>query len=112
MRMSTADEYHEISNSIYFRNLGKMSQNLSSAAVIIGALKVNPYKPSLLVVGNMQTVPTKTRLASDQGLKCLLTECSIKILIKMKKIPTKNYNEQGKFDEFTSPDEGLFERNM
>ena len=61
-----------------------MSQNLSSAAVMIGALRVNPYNPSLLVVGNMQTVLTKIRLSSDQGHQCLLTEYSIKILIKMK----------------------------
>ena len=31
---------HEISFLISFRNLGKMSQNLSSAAVVIGALRV------------------------------------------------------------------------
>ena len=36
-----ADDFHEISYLIFFRKLGKMSQNLSSAAVVIGALKVN-----------------------------------------------------------------------
>ena len=35
-----ADDSHEISFLIFFRNLGKMSQNLSSAAVVIGALRV------------------------------------------------------------------------
>ena len=31
-----ADDSHEISCLIFFRKLGKMSQNLSSAAVVIG----------------------------------------------------------------------------
>ena len=36
-----ADDSHEISYLIFFRKLGKMSQILSSAAVVIGALRVN-----------------------------------------------------------------------
>ena len=36
-----ADNSHEMSNLIFFLKLGKMSQNLSSAAVAIGALRVN-----------------------------------------------------------------------
>ena len=36
-----ADDSHEITYLIFFRKLGKMSQNLSSAAVVIGPLKVN-----------------------------------------------------------------------
>ena len=36
-----ADDSHEISYLIFFRKLGKMLQNLSSAAVVIGALRVN-----------------------------------------------------------------------
>ena len=35
-----ADDSHEISYLIFFRKLGKMSQNLSSAAVVIAALRV------------------------------------------------------------------------
>ena len=35
-----ADDSHVISSPI-FRNLEKMSQNVSSAAVVIGALRVN-----------------------------------------------------------------------
>ena len=35
-----ADDSHETSYLIFFKNLGKMSQNLSSAAVVIGALRV------------------------------------------------------------------------
>ena len=35
-----ADDSHEISYLIFFRKLGKMSQNLSSAAVMIGVLRV------------------------------------------------------------------------
>ena len=38
-----ADDSHEISCLIFFRKLGKMSQNLSSAAGVIGALRVNCY---------------------------------------------------------------------
>ena len=36
-----ADDFHEISYLIFFRKLGKMSKNLLSAAVRIGALRVN-----------------------------------------------------------------------
>ena len=36
-----ADDSHEITYLIFFRKLGKISQNLSSAAVVIGALRVN-----------------------------------------------------------------------
>ena len=35
-----ADDSHEIPNLIFFRKLEKMSQNVSSAAVVIGALRV------------------------------------------------------------------------
>ena len=35
-----ADNSHDISNLIYFEKLGKMSPNLLSAAVVIGALRV------------------------------------------------------------------------
>ena len=44
-----ADDSHETSYLI-FRKLGKVSQNLSSAAVVIGALRVNvPYQMTLLL---------------------------------------------------------------
>ena len=36
-----ADNSHEISYCIFFQKLGKMSQNLSSAGVVIGALRAN-----------------------------------------------------------------------
>ena len=36
-----ADDSHEISYLIFFRKLGKMSQNLTSAADVISALRVN-----------------------------------------------------------------------
>ena len=35
-----ADDSHEISYLIFFQKLRKMSQNMSSAAVVIGALRV------------------------------------------------------------------------
>ena len=35
-----ADNSHEISYLIFFRKFGKMLKNLSSAAVLIGALRV------------------------------------------------------------------------
>ena len=40
-----ADNSHEISYLIFFRKLAKMSQNLSSAVVVIGALRVNFLTP-------------------------------------------------------------------
>ena len=36
-----SDDSHEISYIIFFQKLGKLSQNLVSAAVVIGALRVN-----------------------------------------------------------------------
>ena len=36
-----ADNSHEISYHIFCRKLGKMLQNLSSAAVVIGTLRAN-----------------------------------------------------------------------
>ena len=36
-----ADNCHEISYLLFFRKLGKMSEKVSSAAVVIGALRVN-----------------------------------------------------------------------
>ena len=36
-----ADDSHEISYLIFFRKFGKMLQNLRSAAVVIGALRVS-----------------------------------------------------------------------
>ena len=36
-----ADHSHEILHLIFVEKLGKLSQNLSSAAVVIGALRVN-----------------------------------------------------------------------
>ena len=55
-----------------------MSQNVSSAAVVIGALRVNPCKPSVLFVGHRQTMQTQLaqriqNAASDPGLHFLLT---------------------------------------
>ena len=39
-----ADNSHEISYLIFFRKLGKISENLTSAAVVIGALMVKEIK--------------------------------------------------------------------
>ena len=36
-----ADDSHEISYRIFFRKLRKMQKNLSSAAFVIGAIRVN-----------------------------------------------------------------------
>ena len=38
-----ADNSHEISHLFFFQKLGKMSQNLPSAAVVIGALRVKMH---------------------------------------------------------------------
>ena len=42
-----ADNSHAISYLFFFRKLGKMSQNSSSAAVVIGPLRVN--MPGLII---------------------------------------------------------------
>ena len=42
-----ADDSHEISYLIFFIKLGKMSQNFSSAAVVIGALRVKSQNFSI-----------------------------------------------------------------
>ena len=39
-----ADDSHELSYLIFLQKLGKMLQNLSSAAVVIGALRVKFLK--------------------------------------------------------------------
>ena len=44
-----------------FVKIGKMLQKLSSAAVVIGTLRVKPLKPSVLFVGLRQTVLTQFR---------------------------------------------------
>ena len=43
-----ADDSHEISCFIFFRKVEKMSQNLSSAAVVFGALRVKMFAVSWL----------------------------------------------------------------
>ena len=58
-----ADDSHKISYLIFFFKLGKMSQNLSSAAVLIDALRVNCCK----------TTGKTENAASHPGLQCLLT---------------------------------------
>ena len=45
-----ADDFHEISYLIFFRKLEKVSQNLLSAAVVIGALRVKTTHFSFLIV--------------------------------------------------------------
>ena len=50
-----ADDSHEISYSIYFENLERCQKKLSSAAVLIGALRVNVYHPHLTLQVPMKT---------------------------------------------------------
>ena len=45
-----ADDSHEISYLIFFRKLGKISKQLSSAAVVIGALRVKTIRLTLWIV--------------------------------------------------------------
>ena len=42
-----ADDSHEISFLISFEKKGRLSQNVSSAAVVIGALRVKPFTTNL-----------------------------------------------------------------
>ena len=64
--------------------LSNYLQQTTSADVIfhmhffLGALRVNPYKLSVLFVGHRQTVQNQIRrckTASDQVLRCLLKNC-------------------------------------
>ena len=58
----------------------------------------NPYKSNVLFVGHRQTVQTQIRYsaASDQGLHCWLTECSIKVWIEMKDTTIQHQQFVGK----------------
>ena len=53
------DDAHEIDP--FLMSKLKMLENLLSTAVVIGALRVNPYKPSVLIMGHTQTMQTKIR---------------------------------------------------
>ena len=44
-----ADDSHEISYLIFFRKLEKMSQSLSSAVIVDGALRVKPVHEILVL---------------------------------------------------------------
>ena len=46
-----ADNSHEISYLIFGCELGKMSQNLSSVAVVIGTLRVKAKQPVFSLIG-------------------------------------------------------------
>ena len=52
-----AEDSHEISFLIFFRKLGKMSRNLSSAAVVIGALRVNLHTDIPSLSADFHSVP-------------------------------------------------------
>ena len=75
-----ADDSHEIAYLIFFRKLGKMSQNLSSAAFVIGALRVmntaqirfyqiNNLKMNLYGFANKCNISTVTEPA--ENWKCI-----------------------------------------
>ena len=53
--------------------------NLHRLISYSNSASLNPFKPSVLFVGHRQTVQTQIRVYTDQGLHCLLTECSIKL---------------------------------
>ena len=48
-----ADDSHEISYMIFFFKLGKMLQNVPSAAVVIGALRVKISQRAIDKSGNI-----------------------------------------------------------
>ena len=56
---------HEISYLIFFRKLGKMSQNFSSAAIVIGALRV---KKELVLLLRLKVVPYGTTKATSMSM--------------------------------------------
>ena len=66
-----ADDSHEISCLIFFQKLGKSLQNLSPAAVVIGALRVNGTNLALtlyLLVSPAENFckQFKTQIRSDE----------------------------------------------
>ena len=58
-----ADNSHVISCLIFVEKLGKILQNLSSAAVVIGALRVN-----LFAANQCRSGPTKCQVRSGSKL--------------------------------------------
>ena len=56
-----ADDSHGKSYLFFYRKLGKMSQNVSSAAVVIGALRVNLGCGYSLVVSKCVTMSTHNK---------------------------------------------------
>ena len=77
--MILADDSHEISYLIYFENQKRLMQNLLSAAVVIGALRVkllSPFKlsrlsqscqldKSLVLLGSILTLKVPMTTAAD-----------------------------------------------
>ena len=62
-----ADNSHVTSYLIFYRKLGNILQNLSSAAVMIGALRVNGY--SVLVA---QTTKIDKNYPACKRVKCII----------------------------------------
>ena len=57
-----ADDSHEISYLIFFQNIGKMLQNLLSAAVVIDALRVETVKILIFhIVNDLNLICTNRR---------------------------------------------------
>ena len=52
-----ADDSHEIPYLIFYRKLRKMSQNLSSAAVVNGALRVNTKTELNEMIAHVKLIP-------------------------------------------------------
>ena len=72
-----ADDSHEISYIIFFQKLGKRSQNLSSAAVVIGALRVkrltlayNYYCKSITYFLHLLVPTVTSRKSSSASTNC------------------------------------------
>ena len=57
-----ADDSHEISDLIFFRKLGQMLQNLSSAAFVIGALWVNRFILKITAFQNVDKIKYLERI--------------------------------------------------
>ena len=66
-----AEDSHEISFLIYFQKLGKMSQNLLSAAVVIGALMVDIV---MIAICSLQACEAWKKEAEDSARKMKLAE--------------------------------------
>ena len=83
MIFHAADDSHEISYLIFCRKLGKMSRNLSSAAVVIGALRVKRLLHSLSLSRVLKVLLMKDQILSYAWKLNRLTSCFESMMVQL-----------------------------